>query len=261
MTFQEFSTYLDRSESVTSRTDITTILSDLFSSLSDDEVAIACYLITGRVAPLFVPVEFNVSIRTVLNVLSAVSGMFRVAMDVQREYGRMGDAGTLAESIIARATRLKKAKRQTMSLVEIYERLWDIVHVSGTGAKGLREKRILDVVTVLSPLEARYFIRIVGGQMRLGVSVKTLMDALSVAHAGDKRDREHIEHAFGVCSDLGYVASRYVKGGVSEIENLEVIPGTPVFSMLVEREKDLMSVFGRIPESIVQPKFDGLRCQ
>ena len=45
------------------------------------------------------------------------------------------------------------------------------------------------------------------------------------------------------------------------MKRISVTPGIPVFSMLVEREPDAESIMKRIPEAIVQPKYDGIRCQ
>ena len=50
-------------EKLSSRNEMTDILASLFEEFDPEEVQILCYLIKGRVAPLFVPAEFNMSER------------------------------------------------------------------------------------------------------------------------------------------------------------------------------------------------------
>ena len=65
------------------------------------------------------------------------------------------------------------------------------------------------------PLEAKYIVRFVLGQLRLGVREMTLLDALARrSEAGRRRPARKIEDAFNLSSDLGLVAVALVKHGL-----------------------------------------------
>ena len=72
-----------------------------------------------------------------------------------------------------------------------------------------------------------------------------------------------LEHAYGVSADIGYLASIVVGDSPrTDLPKVGVRLGTPILSRLVERVGSFDEVFERFKNSvIVQPKFDGLRCQ
>lgn len=261
MTFHTLSTYFDTISSEPSRLEMTDILAELFGKCRGKEVAAVCYLMTARVAPLFIPVEFNVAEKSILKVLQRIVSKYGGDEGyVHDQYDEIGDLGKVACNVIENfASGAVKSKRR--SILKVYDRMWEIAAISGTGSVETRNEKIAELLESGSPIEAKYIVRILLKEMRLGSSNKTVLDALSVLKKGDKQDRDELDRAFGVGSDLGYVAMRYKDGGSAAIRKITVTPGIPVFSMLVEREKDSEAIMKRIPRAIVQPKFDGLRCQ
>lgn len=258
MKFQELCTYFDKVESVSSRLEMTDILAELFGKCTREEVSIVCYLLTGRIVPMFIPVEFNVADKTVLRVLEGMARGCGSRKDIRKLYDRVGDLGLVALEV---AGLCGKKRHTAMSVREMYNVLWDIATVSGSGSMEVRDRKIGGLLGELKGIEAKYIVRVLLQQMRLGSSSKTVLDSLSVLKVGDKGEREELDRAFGVCSDLGYVAAVYVESGSAGIKKIGVTPGIPVASMLVEREKGAEEIMKRIPKAIIQPKFDGLRCQ
>jgi len=59
MLFKDLSIYLQKLENTASRNEMVVILSDLFKKVPASEFDYVMYLLQGRVAPLFVPLEFE----------------------------------------------------------------------------------------------------------------------------------------------------------------------------------------------------------
>jgi hypothetical protein len=59
MIFQDFCAILSRIEATTLRLEMTRLLSDLFKELDENEIEPACWLLLGRLAPLYENLEFN----------------------------------------------------------------------------------------------------------------------------------------------------------------------------------------------------------
>ena len=57
-----------------------------------------------------------------------------------------------------------------------------------------------------TPQEGKFILKILLGTLRLGIAENTVMDALAIAFTGKKENREIIENAYNVSSDLGKVA-------------------------------------------------------
>ncbi|MBN2100967.1 ATP-dependent DNA ligase [Candidatus Dojkabacteria bacterium] len=257
MKFKELGGFFEKIEATASRLEMTDILADLYGHCSSEESAIVSYLLVGRVVPMFVPVEFNVANKLLLKVLDGIrisAGLRKSAKDI---FNESGDLGLVASELMGKAV----SRGKGMSIKEVYDSLWGVALVEGVGSVDIRNQKMHKLFVGLSPVEAKYVARILAQKLRLGCSSKTVLDAVSVAIKGDKSDRDEIERAYGVSSDLGHVVSLYLKKGISGLRSVDIIPGVPVASMLVEREKDAESIMNRFPEAIVQPKFDGLRCQ
>jgi DNA ligase-1 len=237
---------------------MTELLSRIYSKADSDEIAIISYLINGRVAPEFIPAEYNLASKSILSSLRGLASKMGVKMDVKSEFDKRGDLGLVAEKILSMS---KKTSKKNHSVKAVYEGLWEIVGIAGSGSVERKNERIINMLSDVSAVEGKYLVRILNQTLRLGSSRKTVMDALSFARKGDKRDRDEIQRAFGVCSDMGYVAQIYMERGVKGTESLDISPGTPVSLMLVERVKDPKEIIERLNNPIVQPKYDGLRCQ
>lgn len=252
MLFKDFCNTLQEIEKISSRLDMTALLKELFLDLDVEEVQMASYLLLGRVAPMFVPAEFNFSEKSLLNIYA---GHYS---DVESLRNELGDIGLVAEKLSTEIGGEAVVK-------DVYISLWDVVNTIGTGSQQRTALIVSETILSSSPVEAKYFARIVSGKLRLGVSVKTLLDAFSFAIAGDKSVSEELNRAYGVSADLGYIAKvvfEDLKKAQESLGKIQVTPGIPLLSRLVERVKDFDEVFERLGEEVlVQPKFDGLRCQ
>lgn len=260
MKFLELSQLFEQLESTTGRNDMTALLAEFISahrSSSAEELAMAAYLFTGRVAPGFVPAEYNLSEKSLISVLHGLSSLYTVGLDIVKLRADMGDIGLVAEVLVGK---IESKSGGQLEVMELYDRLWAIVSASGTGSSSAKMAICTEVMLKLSPVEAKFFARIVSGKMRLGVSTKTLLDALSVTLNGDKGMRTELDSIYGVDPDIGWVIQSVLSGDLGK--SAQVVVGVPLHSRLVERVKDFDEALERLDsELIVQPKFDGLRCQ
>ena len=253
MKFKELASFFDTIELTTSRLCMADLLANIFSLCSREEAAIVCYLVVGRVAPGFIPIEFHVSEKTILKVFSQHKDVGHEG--VTRKYESLGDIGLVAMEVAG------KRCSSSLSIMDVYKQFWGIAMVSGTGAVDVRNTKIRLLLDNLCSVEAKFVARILVQKLRLGLAAKTVLDALSVSSGRNKVVRAKIESTYGVCSDLGYVASVFLSAGIKGLKKIVIVPGVPVFPMLVEREKTSAAIIKRIPKAIIQPKFDGLRCQ
>jgi DNA ligase-1 len=113
-----------------------------------------------------------------------------------------------------------------------------------------------------TPKEAKYIMRTVTGNLRLGIADMTVLDALAIAYGGGKEARELVERAYNISSDLGRVAKNVAEKGLKGIKKFQVLVGEPIRPMLAERlsspEEILEKLGGRC---IAEYKYDGERIQ
>lgn len=168
-------------------------------------------------------------------------------------YKAVGDFGLVAEKLLP-----EQGKRLTIQAV--YDRLLEIAQMFGSGSA---EKKLVNLVQLLSQLgklEARYLASIVRGKLRLGVGDAILMDALSQS-LGKPQIRDDLEHAYTFSSDLGLVAYVSMPEGEKDLEKIRPTPGRPILPALAQRVPSPAAALNRLGEPIVEPKYDGLRLQ
>jgi DNA ligase-1 len=260
--FSDLAKVFSKVEVIQSRNEMTEILSSFYKTLDKDEVEIVSYLVSGRVAPMFVKAEFNYSEKSLVNLLESLVKAKKRKFDAKKEFSKTGDIGDLVYAFSEKEG-FKTAK---MGISEVYDQLWKIVNTTGTGSVERKTSAVSSLFTKMSPEESKYLVRIICGALRLGINTKTLLDVFSFCVAGDKSLRDELDRAYGVSADIGYIASKSVglseKNAREELLNVKVNPGVPILSRLVERVGSFKEVFERMGSPVlVQPKFDGLRCQ
>jgi DNA ligase-1 len=262
VTFGRVCGIFDTLEGTASRNDMTDILVTFYKELTSDDAQILSYLIQGRVAPLFVNSEFNYSEKSFLNLLNNIFQAEDIKEELSEKRGELGDIGSTLEYFSAKLN----YKSKNLSLLEMYEILWKVINSKGTGSIESKNAIVMDTLRQMSPLEAKYFGRIVCGSLRSGLNVKTLLDVFSFVIQGDKGVREELDRAYGAYVDIGYICSLVVGGRKKDIlrklANVTIEPGIPVLPRLVERVSSFEEVSERLGESfLLQNKYDGLRCQ
>jgi ATP-dependent DNA ligase len=128
------------------------------------ESQVLSYLILGRVAPSFVESEFNYSEKGFLGLLRDLAKARGMQENVNEKRKEVGDIGDTLEYF----SNVFDFKSKKVILLDIYDILWEIVNTSGEGSVERKNKIIVDVLSNMSPLEAKYFSRIICGSLRLG---------------------------------------------------------------------------------------------
>jgi hypothetical protein len=77
MLFSELAQYFQQLEATSSRTELIRILADLFRECAPDEIAPTTYLIQGRLAPAFVPLEMGMGTQSVASAMAQAYGVGR----------------------------------------------------------------------------------------------------------------------------------------------------------------------------------------
>ena len=247
----------EKLETTQSRNEMSYELAKFLNTCESDEVEIISYMIQGRVAPMFVNSEFNYSERSLITLLSS-----RFSKDINSLRKESGDIG----DTLFKIKNDSKDTSESIDIKGIYDILWQIVNTSGMGSVSRKDKIVLDCINKLNALESKYFVRTICGELRLGLSIRSLLDVFSIAKVGDKSLKDKLESAYGVCADIGYIGKKLFLQDKNNIDTflseVSATPGTPILSRLVQRVGSFEELGERFPESaILQPKFDGLRCQ
>ncbi len=258
MLFSELAVYFRRLEETSSRNGLVEILAELFGKTPPDEVASTTYLLQGRLAPFFKPVEIGMGQNYVADAIARAYQTDRT--EVLRIFDRLGDIGAAAHEIAERAdtTPLPEDSPQVR---EVFDRLSAIAAMSGAGSIERKVSELGSVLSKLDPLSALYLCRVPVGKLRLGVGDPTILDGYSFAQAGDKSLRKRLERAYNETSDLGLIGQTLWEHGMEAVDALSIQVGNPVRPALAERLPSAEAIIAKLGTAAVEKKFDGFRCQ
>lgn len=255
MKFSEFSQYLEKLEATSSRLSLISILSELFKKTPAAEIEKIVYLIQGRIAPFYAPIEIGMAEKSVAASLANVYGSKKE--DVIKLYQKLGDMGKVAQQLSSKL----KVKNEKLTVGDVFDVLTQIAKTSGEGTVEKRQTLLSGLLGKVDAVSAKHLVRTPLGNTRLGIGDPTILDALATAKLGDKTNRKLLEGAYNRTSDLGLIAKTLWAKGLSGVERLEVRVGSPIRSELCERLPNPEKVIEKMGEVDVQYKYDGFRVQ
>jgi DNA ligase-1 len=275
MTFQDFCSTLAEIEKTTLRLEMTRLLAELFKKVEIDEVEPTCWLLLGRLAPLYENIEFNFAEKMMMRGLSEfVELRTKKQIDTTAQLGLLGDShkeeklsivlaafkksGDLGDTTEKLFAELGQSK-DTRSITSVYQDLLAVAKESGEGSQDRKLKRVVEVLKGCTAQTSKYIVRIVLSTLRLGFSDMTMLDALSWAATGDKSLRKELELAYQVKANIGKLATAFLKDGKEALKKFEIELGVPIAPALCQRLNTADEMIEKMGKVFVEPKYDGTR--
>ncbi len=220
--------------------------------LPPDEIAPATRLLIGRVFPESDPRIVNLSGASVGRVLEALIG-------APLEWsGSAVDFGDAVERWLN--ARQWSPHGQPLELMDVYRAYEEIAETTGAGSRQEKDARLAELFSRASAVEAKYIVKHLTKEMRVGVSEGSLLDALARTSgiAGAK-----IRRANQVAGDVGAVARAALVEGERGLDRLALQLGRPLKPMLAQSAETVADAFEKMAESpfALEYKLDGARVQ
>jgi DNA ligase-1 len=231
------------------------ILSDYLLFLNDDEsLTIAVLFLSGRIFPPGSKFVMNLGFNTILQTLSEIATLDSI--QIQKIYLQHGDVGALSEYAISKKNMISLVQQQPLTLFSIYDRLKRIADTIGYGS-GKDKKNILKGLLIdSSPIEAKYVIKIITGDMRIGLTEGLVEIAISKAF---QRNLKHVRDAMLVSGDISQVA---LLARRNMLHTALIKPLNPMSYMLADvifSAKETVDYYQK--PLICEFKYDGIRAQ
>lgn len=256
MKFKELALYFDKISKNSSRLEITRILAELFQKLSSSELEKVVYLLQGRVAPEYEKLEFGISekllIKAIILALNIDKNYF------EKEYKKIGDLGEAVEKF---KKEIFSFEEKDLEINDVYNDFYRIAQASGEGSQEFKVGVLSHLIRQLDSLSSKFLVRIPTGNIRMGFSDMTILDAYSWMVKGDKSLRETIQKAYHVRPELGYIGRLIKEKGIDAVEKIKPKIFTPIIMMRAERLSNSKEIVKQLGECLIEPKFDGFRLQ
>jgi DNA ligase-1 len=249
----------EKMEKTASRLALTDYLVSLLKITPSDLIDKVVYLIQGKLYPDYEGIELGLAEKMAIRALAYSAGL-EVSI-IEENYRRTGDLGDTAEEVM-------KAKNQTtlfsekMTVERVYYTFDKIAHTSGSGSQEVKMRLVSNLLNDASYREAKYIMKFIMGTLRLGIADHTIMDSLALAFTGNRDNRQILEKAYNVSSDLGEVAKLLATKSLESLKSLQITLFKPVRPMLSERVRSSEEAMEKIDGgAAAEYKLDGERIQ
>ena len=137
----------------------------------------------------------------------------------------------------------------------VFERIGTI---AGPGSQAARREALAGLFARATEREARFLVRLLGGELRQGALEGVMVQAL--ARAAEAQPAA-VQRAFMLRGDLAAVAQAVLADGPPALERFHLEVGRPVRPMLARPAKNVEDAMARLGEAGIEWKLDGARVQ
>lgn len=232
------------------------LLASYLRSLSDEELRIACTYLTGAPFPAGEGRALNVGWSAIVEALLDVSGRPPEAMD--QSYLQHGDLGSVAYDLLGHKTTTSLFST-SLTLPAEHAVLERMAAATGGGSRQMKLEALRSLFTDADPLEAKYLVRIITSDLRVGLKEGLLEEAIAKAF---DRPLAEVRRANMLISDIGAVA---VMARRSRLADATLQLFRPFRFMLADTiftpEEAFEDRADGAPPLLVEDKYDGIRAQ
>lgn len=253
----EFSCFVEICEkihSTTSKNLKVSILSEYISRLDNDSLPIAILFLSGRIFPRGSRQNINVGFSIIMQSLSEIAMLD--ASEIQQVYLTHGDMGALSEYAVSKKHIFSLFRQQQLTLCFVYNQLKKIADIVGSGASKNKSKILTGLLIDMLPLEAKYLIKIINGEMRIGL-VEGLIE-IAIAKAFNQNIKV-IREAMLVAGDIAQVS---ILAKRNSLDKAIIKPLTPLSFMLADVMFTAEEIINYYEKPLIcEYKYDGIRVQ
>lgn len=233
------------------RLDKVRIISDLLRRCGKGDLSRVVYLLQGRVFPHFDERKIGMSSQLILKVIARAAGAS--VFEIERAWKKKGDLGVVGEEFMRHKKQTTLTSR-TLDVKKVIENIRKLSEMEGQGAVDRKIGLVAELLTGAKATEAKFIVRTVLEELRVGVAEGVLRD--SIAQAYDLGSKE-VEKAFDVLVDYGEVAERAKE---KKLKHLGLEVGKPFRVMLSIKVEDVKEAFKAVGKpALCEYKLDGFR--
>jgi DNA ligase 1 len=222
----------------------TAIVADYLKSRTTDEAATSAVFLSGKAFPATEETTLQVGGTLLWRIVAELSGNTEAALSAA--YRRHGDLGAVAGDV------LPERSDQSLGILEVEKHFREIAATRGPAAK---TQLVHDLLKRATPLEAKYIVKIITGDLRIGLKESLVEEAIGKA-CGAKLIE--VQRANMLLGDIGGTLRLALEGTLAEAKMRMFHPLGFMLASPIESPEEGLTYFA---EAAVEDKYDGIRAQ
>lgn len=264
MEYRKLSETFKRLEETTSRNRMIELLAELYSQTTEEDISTITYFLAGSIAADYKDIKLGIGPEMAKSAIALATQKDESFIEEKMEIkGDLGDVAFDLETDQTIDYQDVLDLRKPITVRDIHKGLMQIANAEGEASQKTMKRTLAALIAYTESLGRRYLVRLSQGTMRLGLGDMTILDGLAAAFLGSKDERSPLEHAYNVCSDIGYVAEIVKKSGLEGIKRIRVAINRPIRPMLAQRTDQMSEIREKMDSEKIaaEEKYDGERIQ
>jgi DNA ligase-1 len=268
---RKFAEACDRIASTTKKLEKVAIVADYLKSSPPEEASVAAVFLSGRPFPMWEETTLQVGGKLLWQVVGQLSGKSTQALTAA--YRKHGDLGAAAAEVLSKdrvetgvlagpgraelgssgdSDAANIADESNPSVREVQAAFRIIAAARGSNPKAIL---VRDLLSQLTPLEAKYIIKIITGDLRIGLKESLVEEAIAKAYGGSLKDAQRANMLLG---DIGETLGLAAQGKLNQARMRLFHPLGFMLASPAQSAEEALSYF---QNALVEDKYDGIRAQ
>ncbi|RJS79741.1 ATP-dependent DNA ligase [Candidatus Bathyarchaeota archaeon] len=259
MEFRVLSELCERLSSTTKRNVKVEMAAEFLKRLNSQEVEPAVSMILGRPFPRWDQRTLDISWATLSNIIKRLTDVdWRTFSKVFRE---TGDIGSTIKTIFERSKvrRQKVLFEKSLTILEVRRVFEAIAEASGQGSRERKDRLVESLLGRASPVEAKYLVKIMIGEMRTGFQEGLMELAVSRAFSTPLELVQKASMLTGDVGEVAYLLKEHGEAALSKVGLRLMRPLKPMLAQMAESPREAIEEHGG--ETAFEYKLDGARIQ
>jgi len=222
----------------------TAIVADYLNSRTPEEAATSAVFLSGLPFPAWEETTLQIGGRTLWQLVAELAG--KDEAELTASYRRHGDLGAAAAEV------LPESSGQGLGVLEVETIFRQIAAARGPAAKTAMARDLLSRAT---PLEAKYIVKIMTGDLRIGLKESLVEEAIAKACAAILAN---VQRANMLLGDIGETLRLARQNKLAEAKMRLFHPLGFMLASPIDSPEEGLSYFA---DAAVEDKYDGIRAQ
>jgi DNA ligase 1 len=248
MSMKRFAHTCDAIAATTKKLEKTALVATYLKAAPLDEAVIAAIFLSGRPFAAYEEATLQVGGALLWRAIAELSG--KSESELSQIYKRLGDIGFVAGEALAGSGR--ERTNPPLSLADVRNVFLEIAAARGPSPKASLLRKLLERATAV---EAKYIVKIISGDLRIGLKESPVEDAISRAF---EAPLDQVKRANMLLGDLGETLRLAAAGKLAEVRFRLFHAIDFMLASPVESAEEALSYFRN---ASVEDKYDGIRAQ
>jgi DNA ligase-1 len=243
---QAFAQTADAVAATTKKLEKVRLVAEYLRSRPVDEAAQAAVFFSGRAFPAWEERTLQVGGTLLWRTVREISGKGKVALTAA--YRRHGDLGSAAQEVLEHSSPAKSS----LSIADLASAFDELARTS-TAARKL--SLLQDLLRRGTALEAKYVIKIISGDLRIGLRESLVEEAIAKAFDENVKAVQRANMLLGDIRDALRLAAEH------KLDQAQMRLFHPIGFMLASPAQDAEEALSYFARAAVEDKYDGIRAQ